>query len=69
MHQIILRTLTISGLILGASAVASASPATHLLGRDAAVQTSAIQHVDYYWNHHRYAHRSWDKRRRRWRYY
>jgi hypothetical protein len=69
MHQIILRTLTISGLILGASAVASASPATHLLGRDAAVQTSAIQRVDYYWNHHRYTHRSWDKRRRRWRYY
>ena len=69
MHKIILGTLTVSGLIIGASTIASASPATPLLGREAAVQTSQVQTVYYYWNHRRYKHRSWDKRRRRWRYY
>jgi hypothetical protein len=69
MQKIILRMLTVSGLIVGTSAIASASPATHLLGRDATVQTTSIERADYNWNHHRYKHRSWDKRGRRWRYY
>ena len=69
MHKLILGTLTFSGLIIGASVVASASPASPLLRPAVTVSTAGIQHVDYYWNHHRYKHRSWDKRRRRWRYY
>lgn len=69
MQKIILGTLTLSGLIIGASSIASASPASPLLNREATVTTSAVQHVYYYYNHHRYKHRSWDKKHRRWRYY
>jgi hypothetical protein len=68
-HKIILQMLTISGLIVGTSAIASASPATHLLDRDAAAQTTKVERVDYSYNHHRFKHRSWDKRHRRWSYY
>ena len=68
MHTIILRTLTIAGLTIGASTIAMASPARPPLNRDAAVQTSQVERVYYYYNHHRYRHRSWDKRHRRWRY-
>jgi hypothetical protein len=69
-HNIILRTLTISGLIIGTSTIASAAPVTYLLGHDAAVRTTAnVERVDYSYNHHRYQHRSWDKTHRRWRYY
>jgi hypothetical protein len=57
------------GLIAGTATFASASPATHLLGSDAAVQASSVQRVDYTWNHHHYKHRSWDKKARHWHYY
>ncbi len=67
MHTIILRTVTIAGLIIGVSSIAS--PARPLLSRDSALQTSQVERVDYTYNHHRYKHRSWDKRHRRWRYY
>jgi hypothetical protein len=69
MHTVILRTVTIAGLIIGVSTIASASPARPLLSHDAGLQTSQVERVDYYYNHHRYKHRSWDKRHRRWRYY
>jgi hypothetical protein len=68
-NKICLWSLTISGLIVGASTIASASPATNVLGPNTAVQTAHVEQVDYYYNHHRYQHRSWDKKRRRWRYY
>jgi hypothetical protein len=68
-HKIILRTLTILGLIAGTSAIASASPATPLLGRSDTAQTAQVERVDYYYNHHHYKNRSWDKGHRRWRYY
>jgi hypothetical protein len=57
------------GLIAGTSTFASAAPAIHLLGSDAAVQASSVQRVDYTYNHHRYKHRSWDKKARHWHYY
>ena len=69
MRKIILGTLTMLGLIVGAATIASASPATDLLGRNATLQTRPIERAYYYWNHHRYRHRAWDRRRRRWRYY
>jgi hypothetical protein len=68
-HKIILRTLTILGVIVGTSAIASASPATPLLGRYDTAQTAQVEQVDYYYNHHHYQHRSWDKGHRRWHYY
>jgi hypothetical protein len=69
MRGITLWTLTIFCMIVALSTVGSASPATRLLDRDAGLQTTNVERVDYYWNHHRYKHRSWDKRHRRWRYY
>jgi hypothetical protein len=69
MQKITLRILTISGLILGTSAIASASPATHLIGRDAGAHTTSVQRADYTWNHHHYKHRSWDKKGNHWHYY
>jgi hypothetical protein len=69
MHKIILGALTLSGLIIGASTIASAAPATPLLGHEATVQTAQVQKVDYYYNHRHYKHRSWDKSHKRWRYY
>jgi hypothetical protein len=69
MPEIVRWTLVIAVLVVGTATMASASPATRLLDRDAALQTATVERVDYYWNHHRYKHRSWDKRHGRWRYY
>ena len=69
MHTVIVRTVTITGLIIGVSTIASASPARPPLSHDSTLQTSQVQQVYYYHNHHRYKHRSWDKRHHRWRYY
>ena len=69
MRKIILGTLTTLGLILGAATTASASPATDLLGPNTTLQPTPIERAYYYWNHHRYRHRAWDRRRRHWRYY
>jgi hypothetical protein len=69
MCKIILGALMVSGLMIGASTVASASPATPMFSRDAAIQNAQVQQIDYYYNHHRYKHRSWSKKHHRWRYY
>jgi hypothetical protein len=75
MRKVILSTAAVFGLMAGVSAVASASPATNLVAPGATLQPGAtsqsgqIQQVDYYYNHHRYRHRRWDSRRRRWRYW
>jgi hypothetical protein len=68
-QKMTLWTLTVFGMIVGTSILASASPAMHLLASDTAVQASSVQRVDYTWNHHHYKHRSWDKNARRWHYY
>jgi hypothetical protein len=72
-HKILMGTLVLSGalsgLIIGVSSTASAAPASPLLAHEASVQTAQVQPVYYYYNRHRYNHRSWEKKRRRWRYY
>jgi hypothetical protein len=67
--MIILRTFVVAGLTIGLSTIAAASPATPLINPDIAVRNSPVQQVYYSYNHHRYSHRAWDKRRKRWRYY
>jgi hypothetical protein len=69
MRKVFLWALTALGLLVGLCAIAVASPATRLLDRDALNRTSSIEPAYHYWNHHRYRHRSWDRRHRRWRYY
>jgi hypothetical protein len=63
MPKIILGALAMTGLII--STIASSSPAPNLLDRSTTVHTTSVEHVAYYWNHHRYRHRSWDRGRRR----
>jgi hypothetical protein len=69
MQKVILGALAMAGLIVGMSTIAPASPAPHLLDPNTTVHATSIEHVAYYWNHRRYRHRSWDRGRRRWRYY
>jgi hypothetical protein len=69
MPKIFLHALTISGLVIGLSSIASASTATNPLVRLDTAQNAQIQRVDYYYNHHHYKHRSWDKAHRRYHYY
>jgi len=69
MQKIVLGALSTAALIISISTIASASPVTHLLKSSPAVHATSVEHVTYYWNHRRYRHRSWDNRRRRWRYY
>jgi hypothetical protein len=65
MHKIIVRLSTVIGLIVSATGIAAAAPATHLLDHS----TIGVERIDYSWNHHRYHHRTWDKQHARWRYY
>jgi hypothetical protein len=69
MRRMIVGTLSLAGLIVVMASIASASPGTPVLDRSATVRGTSVERVDYSWNRHRYRHRSWDKRHRRWRYY
>ena len=69
MQKMILGALMISGLVAGASTLATAAPVTQAIGHDTTVRISAVEHVDYSYNHHHFKHRSWDKRHRQWHYY
>jgi hypothetical protein len=69
MFKVVLGVLAVGAIMAGIVTMASASPATPLLGSGIMARAGEVQHVAYYWNHRRYYHRSWDKRHRRWRYY
>jgi hypothetical protein len=59
----------VTGLIVGATGIAAASPATNLLGQGTPAAETGVEHIDYNWNHHHYHHRSWDKKNHHWHYY
>ncbi|MDR3539018.1 MAG: hypothetical protein P4L71_21160 [Acetobacteraceae bacterium] len=69
MQQFFRRAAVVSGLLLGSTTIALASPALHVSDHGAAPQASNIVQADYHYNHQRYHHRSWDKRHHRWHYY
>ena len=69
MRQLILGTMTAALVTLGPSAAAFAAPYAHEFERDAAISHTAQWADHFYWNHHRYAHRDWDRDHRRWHYY
>ena len=62
-------SIYIAGLVAAFAPFANASPTISLIDRAATQQVSGAEPIDYYWNHHRYRHRVWDRRRHRWRYY
>ena len=69
MSQLILRAMVVAGVFLGATATGFAAPVPLPLAIRAVTQGANVQPVYYVWNHHRYAHRNWDKVHKRWRYY
>lgn len=68
-YRTVLRTLTIVGLVMSISTIASASPAISLLDHATTPRAGNIEPVDYNWNHHRYHHRSWNNTHHHWHYY
>jgi hypothetical protein len=55
---------------VGASAVALAAPMPHEQQQRGSVSHFVnVQQADYYWNHHQYHHRDWDRHHHRWHYY
>jgi hypothetical protein len=67
--------VAITGLTIGLSTLAFASPVSALQGSalqdgyHGTLQTSHIVRADYWYNHHRYHHRRWDRQHKRWDYY
>jgi hypothetical protein len=70
MRRLILGSMTAAALAFGVSTVAFAAPLPppHNLGRPNS-KTVHVQGADYYWNHHRYHHRDWDRNHHHWHYY
>jgi hypothetical protein len=69
MRKLILGTMTAVMVAIGASAATFAAPVTHRFDRGPVTSHADVQRTDYYWNHHRYHHRDWDRDHHRWHYY
>jgi hypothetical protein len=71
MRQLILGTMTAALVALGSSAAAFAAPVTYHFDRSTSdSHATGAQPVEYYYqNHHRYAHRDWDRDHHRWHYH
>jgi hypothetical protein len=69
MRRIMLGTVATAMMTIGASVMSFAAPFSQPHG-PAGINSGAAhaQKVDYYWNHHHYAHRDWD-RHHHWHYY
>jgi len=68
MFRVVLPVMIAGAFMLMGSAVSHAA-ATARLVPGIVGQSTQVQPAYYVWNHHRYAHRSWDKAHRRWHYY
>jgi hypothetical protein len=70
MRRFILGTMTAAAMAVGLSSAGFAGPAfnPHEHGGSDARITN-VRPVDYYWNHHHYHHRDWDRHHNRWHYY
>ena len=70
MRRLILRTLAAAAMVVGISSAGFAAPAfgPHEHGGPSPRATN-VHLADYYWNHHHYHHRGWDRGHHRWHYY
>ncbi len=50
-------------------ATSQASPARWATAGAHQAARHSIQHADYYWHHHHWKHREWDRHHLEWRYY
>src|ERR1700722_7083771 len=66
MRRLILSTVATAVLVVGTPAVLFAAPISQP-HEQAAIRSADphVQRVDYYWNHHHYAHRDWDRHHNR----
>jgi hypothetical protein len=71
MHRLILGTMAAAVMVLGVAAAALAAPVSHQLEHGSAASGFvSVQDANYYyWNHHRYHHRDWDRDHHRWHYH
>jgi hypothetical protein len=71
MRQFILGSLTAAAMAIGVSTVALAAPLSpqHNFGSPNSNILNVQGGNSYYWNHHRYSHRDWDRNHRHWHYY
>ena len=71
MRRLILGTLATAAIVVGISSSGFAAPTAGLYGHDGPNPQAANLHLAdyYYWNHHRYHHRDWDRDHHRWHYY
>ena len=69
MRRLILGAIAAVTMAIGVSGGAFASPAYRPYDGGPNPNAVRIQRIDYYWNHHRYHHRDWDRDHHRWHYY
>ena len=70
MRRLILGTLATAAIVVGISSSGFAAPTAGLYGHGGPNPQAANIHLaDYYWNHHRYHHRDWDRDHHHWHYY
>jgi hypothetical protein len=69
MHRLILGTVA-AAMAFGISSAGFAMPVfnPHDHG-DPNHQGGNVHRAEYYWNHHHYQHRNWDRHYHRWHYY
>jgi hypothetical protein len=60
-QRIAIQALMIVGLVVSASAIATASPAIRLLDRGTTLRVSKIERVEFSWKHQN-NNRAWDRR-------
>jgi hypothetical protein len=70
MRLFILGAIAAAVMAGGGSSIARAAPYSHPRGHDG-IQSNVVdvQRVEYYWNHHHYHYRDWDRDHHRWHYH
>jgi len=69
MRRLIVGTMAAAMLGLGISASSIAAPVMVPQRHEGGGYGERVQQSDYYWDHHRYHHRDWDRHHNRWHYY
>lgn len=69
MSRFVLIAMTATALVLSLATAGSAASAPEATIPVLSQQSAGVTPVYYTWHGHRYSHRRWDRRHRRWRYY
>ena len=69
MRKILILLTALTGIATAAPMVAQAAPMEAHFGGFRRAPAPAAQPVDYYWDHHHWHHRDWDRDHHRWYYY